>query len=450
MKNSSKKLSLSDMASGKLLNKYILKFMDKYIEKKNKEDTLLDQFGVMWFYIFFGIGSFLFLAGAWADGMVLYGMFYDLTVSVWKSAVVAIGGSLFIQVVIGVTLFLIVYNLMAKNDTKEGFAYMVGLCVILVVVGLGSSLYLSNHSEEIANAIAVPPLLKDTVAMEQENKFAIAKLDRDQRLENQQLTANHDEVIAGLQNELVAFDQGVIQSVKAYELVNDKASVAYVLNKSPDKRKSILAKITSAKQKKNTAIAALLQKNKLEKKALTQKLSNQLNTARLQNTNLKKGHQEKVIKRGNFLKFTNIAINLLRVILCIMFGMFVFYVLKERGHITPTSPPNPKKKKRLWTFSKNGNTADSTQRSPLEIQGVIAEWGDGGQFITIKEITDLSGAKQALRNSHKRRITSAEIETREEHEMKAQALMEYFEDYNIYFRLTSDTGLSYTPVAASA
>ena len=440
-KNLLNKESLANAASGKSVNQHIQKFMEQYIENQNKEDTLLEQYGTFWFYVFIIAGTLLLVGGGWSDGMVLFGWFYDLTFSDWKSLAVAVFGSSLIQIMIGSSIFLVVYNLMAGNHQKDGFGFMLSLCILLFICGLGSSLYLSKYSENIAATVATPPDLTDISFLDQFHKSEMQQLVADQQKENEQLTANQNELIAAFEKELDAFDVGVMQKIKVYQSVNDQASVNYLKNSSVKKRKKYLDKISAAKKDKIATISPLLAAQKTERKALARKLSNALSLAVKENRDIEEAHTQKIIARGNFIKYVNFAINLLRAVLCIMFSLFVFYVLKEKG-LTPTNNNPSRKKRSLWKFYLN-NPAPSNLLPGLEIQGVTAEWQDDGKSILIKEIIDLSAAKQAMRNSYARRMTSSEEATRIEHQLKFEALEKYFIEQGIAFAKTSDKGLTF-------
>lgn len=441
-----KKWDPAAIASGRRINDWIQRFMACYIADKKREDDLLSQFGTFWFYGFFVLGTILLFAGALADGAVIFSWVYDLTYRSLPSYLTAVLGAVIIQLLIGYTIFAAVYNLMAGNDRREGFSYMVGLCLCLAVLGLGSSLYLSKHSDTIAEVIAVAPDLANTDSLDTRNLEQMAALRRDQERELGELRRSHDEVIAAFREQLEAFDLGLAQKIAVYEDKNDLASVRYLKNNAPSHRAEFLALLTQAKRDKRDALSNLRTVQHQVERDRASTLSAKLLELETSNGEIANQHRDKVAFRGKLIVYGNFAINSLRALICVMFALFMYYVLKQEG-LVPIHPPKKRKGPRRLTSPRSRAGLSGVSG---EIQGVQSEWLADFSAIRVIEIDDLGTAKQSLRNHYCRRVKSGQQGTRDLHAIRYQALSDCFKKRDIFFQPSSKTGITFDPQYQSA
>jgi hypothetical protein len=139
--------------------------IETFMQKKVEADTSYDfqkLYAPFWFIVYYIIGYSLRVLGCFADGFVIYGLVYAARESVWQSVVVALIGSVIIQVMLGESATITAKNLF-RGLFYRSLAYGTMMLITLMFTGgsLYSTIFLSQKGS-IHAIESVSPTLKAT------------------------------------------------------------------------------------------------------------------------------------------------------------------------------------------------------------------------------------------------------------------------------------------------
>lgn len=147
--------------------------IETFMQKKVEADTSYDfqkLYAPFWFIVYYIIGYPLRVLGCFADGFVIYGLVYAARESVWQSVVVALIGSIIIQVMLGESATITAKNLF-RGLFYRSLAY--GMMMLITLMFTGGSLYSTiflSRKGSIHAIESVSPTLK-TASLEKDKTY---------------------------------------------------------------------------------------------------------------------------------------------------------------------------------------------------------------------------------------------------------------------------------------
>jgi hypothetical protein len=271
--------------------------------------------------------------GAYNDGAVIFGMARAAATTFWKSIFVAALFAGIIQYCIGNNVAHWVESFLKKKKDiayqTDGHKFMRKLFLLLIIAGLGFSLFLNTKSRLAANNLSSSPSLIDIDSIKLYYKQEMATIDTTYKMDVYRLEQSHDAPISTLVKSASNYKKETAKTIKNYKKLNRQSDVAFVSQKMTLAGKNYGTQIAEVQFTKAEALQTLLNNKNDRITKLEQERTAEITEAKAENDEITAAHEANVTLFGFFIQALNWLANLGKVILVAAYHRFLFYAEAE-------------------------------------------------------------------------------------------------------------------------
>jgi len=326
-------------------------------QAEQEKNTLIDDYGNLVWWLGYPVNFALAIIGGGFDAAVLYSIIFSGSGNKTAAILIGLSGAVIIQLLMGAPLMKSAKRLYRGDFNKKGYGKMLFFGILIFLVGLSFTLYLSWKTDKLA-AVAL------------EDDF-------------EKLYRSEDDVLDYFSNEKYLIDSTfnadmdrvdlAVKDIKNDRSMKVRESGTWVLT---TKAKNAISKMQS------TDKANILSIRDLAKVNMNKKEDTELLVVRTHNQRIDSRKQNQITQSGLVYRGANVAINIFRSLILIGFICFILDAAKE---LTPENkPPSP-------TPSPNDDTNTT--------EGNITVYGEDMDAEKLKE--------QLLKNAEKYRNGAA-------------------------------------------
>ena len=279
--------------------------IERRVQAEAEKKTLIDTYGNLIGWMKVLADWLLAPAGAILDGLVLFGIFFLSVKNMPLAIVLAAISAIVIQVLYGMPASHAASTAFTGRYQKEGEQKLMWGMWLLTIVGLGCSLVLSLRSDRLVIAVAEQHYQEEADTSIQARYDALL----------QQAQQQHNTDVATLQQRINTLQQDKIMW-KGQLTTRERSS---------RKATALSEELTTLQQAYNTRIAQIEQQR-----------DNSLQQLQRRNNNVQQLFATRVEDGGRTLKGINVAFNVVR--LCIIL-LFMYFVAKAAEEVTTAPTP---------------------------------------------------------------------------------------------------------------
>ena len=328
--------------------------IERRVQAEAEKKTLIDTYGNLIGWMKVLADWLLAPAGAILDGLVMFGIFFLSVKNMPLAIVLAAISAIVIQVLYGMPASHAASTAFTGRYQKEGEQKLMWGMWLLTIVGLGCSLVLSLRSDRLVIAVAEQHYQEEADTSIQARYDALL----------QQAQQQHNTDVATLQQRINTLQQDKIMW-KGQLTTRERSS---------RKATALSEELTTLQQAYNTRIAQIEQQR-----------DNSLQQLQRRNNNVQQLFATRVEDGGRTLKGINVAFNVVR--LCIIL-LFMYFVAKAAEEVTTPATPVA-----TTVVASNNNTVQQRPAGP-DLAPAIASQPEPSRTVVKPFSTVLPQAKE--------------------------------------------------------